>query len=78
MVVEIVNPPSGRPGPTPESKDSDDTADVDVNPLVLIVDDTDDTRALYALAFSEPGYRVEEAADGLEALDSISAFTRAS
>jgi len=38
-------------------------------PLVLIVDDDPDGRALYALALGDAGFRIEEASDGFEAVD---------
>ena len=37
-------------------------------PLVLVVDDDVDSRALLALALSESGYTVDTAANGLDAL----------
>jgi two-component system cell cycle response regulator DivK len=40
-------------------------------PLILVVDDTEDTRLLYAVALAEAGYRVEQATNGQEALDMI-------
>jgi two-component system cell cycle response regulator DivK len=40
-------------------------------PLILVVDDFDDTRELYVSCLRESGYRVEEASDGREALDKI-------
>jgi CheY-like chemotaxis protein len=39
--------------------------------LLLIVDDSKDNRAIYAEFLDFRGYRVEEAADGYEALDKI-------
>lgn len=38
-------------------------------PLVLLVDDFSDTRAMYAEFLEFSGFRVAEAADGLEALE---------
>lgn len=43
----------------------------DTGPVVLIVDDTEDTRLLYVEAFADAGYRVEQATNGQEALDII-------
>jgi CheY-like chemotaxis protein len=37
-------------------------------PLIIIADDNRDTREMYALYLSMVGYKVEEAADGREAL----------
>jgi len=42
-------------------------------PLVLVVDDADDNRLLYATTIAEAGYEVVEATSGEEALDRISA-----
>ncbi|HVH42467.1 MAG TPA: response regulator [Labilithrix sp.] len=41
------------------------------SPLVLVVDDIEDSRLLYAEAFADAGYRVEQATNGQEALDTI-------
>lgn len=38
-------------------------------PLILIVDDYEDSRFLYVHALTSAGYRVEEAEDGQEGLD---------
>lgn len=40
-------------------------------PLVLVVDDFDDNRLLYATTIAEAGYQVEQATNGQEALDKI-------
>ncbi len=40
-----------------------------MNPCVLLVDDYEDSRMLYAHGLSRAGFRVEEAADGQAALD---------
>jgi two-component system, cell cycle response regulator DivK len=40
-------------------------------PLVLVVDDFDDNRLLYATTIAEAGYAVEEASNGQEAIDKI-------
>lgn len=40
-------------------------------PLVLIVDDTEDNRVLYSAAFSYAGFRVKTASHGREALDEV-------
>ncbi len=37
-------------------------------PLILVVDDSEDVRALYSAAFSRAGYRVETAANGNDAI----------
>jgi CheY-like chemotaxis protein len=39
------------------------------SPLILIVDDDPDGRNLYSYALQAAGFRVEEAADGFEAVD---------
>lgn len=39
--------------------------------LVLVVDDFDDTRELYATALADAGFAVAEAIDGQEALDRV-------
>jgi CheY-like chemotaxis protein len=44
-------------------------------PLVLIVDDADDTRDLYVQHFEEQGFRVAHAADGEHALFKIATVT---
>lgn len=38
-------------------------------PLVLLIDDYEDAREMYGFYLTKQGYRVEEAADGHEALD---------
>jgi len=43
-------------------------------PLLLIVDDSWDNRVIYAEFLTFRGYRVAEAADGLEALDKVLAL----
>jgi CheY-like chemotaxis protein len=43
-------------------------------PLVLVVDDTDDNRLLYASTIAEAGYPVEQATNGHEALEKIGAI----
>jgi len=40
-----------------------------VRPLVLLVDDYDDSREVYALFLTRVGYRLEEAADGQDAIE---------
>jgi len=52
---------SGAGAATPSSR----------TPLVLVVDDFDDNRLLYASTIAEAGYAVEEATNGQEALDKI-------
>jgi CheY-like chemotaxis protein len=54
-------PPSKRPLPK-------DTAD---SPLILVVDDFEDNRELYAGTLEEAGYAVEQATNGQEALEKI-------
>ncbi len=49
--------------------------DVAVSPLVLVVDDFEDNREMYAQFLRFSGYRVEEAASGREALDRAFALT---
>lgn len=44
---------------------------VGVEPLILVVDDFDDNRELYASNLAEAGYTVEQATNGQEALDRI-------
>jgi len=39
------------------------------SPLILVVDDFDDNRAMYAEYLTYSGYRVEEATNGQEAVD---------
>lgn len=51
--------------------DADNTDVVPPSPLVLVVDDYADTRDLYAYYLTRTGYRVEEAADGHEALRKV-------
>lgn len=43
----------------------------DVAPLVLIVDDSEDSRELHAFQLAEAGYRVETASSGQEALERV-------
>jgi two-component system cell cycle response regulator DivK len=43
-------------------------------PLILIVDDVDDNRAVYAEYFVHHGMRVEEAVDGVDALEKVEAL----
>ena len=40
-------------------------------PHVLVVDDVDENRAIYALALHRAGFHVEVAADGVEALERV-------
>jgi CheY-like chemotaxis protein len=40
------------------------------DPLILVVDDFEDTRVLYAEALVEAGFRVDQAATGREAIES--------
>lgn len=40
-------------------------------PRVLVVDDSDDNRLLYASTIAEAGYEVEETTNGLEALEAV-------
>ena len=50
------------------SGNSDDTKSTGVAPLILVVDDYADNRAMYAEYLQFSGFRVEEAADGEEAV----------
>jgi two-component system, cell cycle response regulator DivK len=55
---------------SPRAKDSKASrADVEASPLILIVDDFADNRAMYAEYLTYSGFRVEEAANGKEAVD---------
>ncbi|MCK6592300.1 MAG: response regulator [Polyangiaceae bacterium] len=45
------------------------TEDEEEQPLILVVDDFEDGREMYASYLRFSGYRVDEAADGQEALD---------
>src|SRR5690349_11342438 len=45
--------------------------DPEIAPLILVVDDFDDNRGLYATSLRESGFRVEEATNGREALEKI-------
>jgi CheY-like chemotaxis protein len=42
---------------------------IETSPLVLIVDDDPDGREMYATTMKMAGFRVEQAADGFEAVD---------
>jgi two-component system cell cycle response regulator DivK len=64
--------PGSKPSSSVRGNEQGDTADRDV-PLILVVDDTQDTRELYAEVFAEAGFRVEQATNGQEALDVIAA-----
>jgi two-component system, cell cycle response regulator DivK len=44
---------------------------VSVLPLVLVVDDLDDNRLLYVTTIAEAGYPVDEATNGVEALEKV-------
>jgi len=48
----------------------------DCDTLILIVDDDDATREAFAILLSLEGYRVQTAADGLEALERLHAGER--
>lgn len=52
----------------PPSSQRDESENVDTGPLVLVVDDTEDSRLLYAEVLAEAGYRVAQATNGEEAL----------
>jgi CheY-like chemotaxis protein len=54
--------------PAPTGVKSDATAK-GTTPLVLVVDDFEDNRAMYAVYLTYSGYEVIEAADGVEAVD---------
>jgi two-component system cell cycle response regulator DivK len=77
----VVSPrfPGSPPPSSVRGNERDDSAgeQEDDAPLILVVDDTEDTRLLYAMALAEAGYRVEEAANGQEALEKIAAETPA-
>ena len=45
-----------------------------LNPIVLLVEDSNDTRQMLKRALELKGYRVIEAADGIEALKLVDAF----
>lgn len=45
----------------------------EARPLILLVDDYGDNRAMYARYLVHAGYRVEEATNGIEALDKAGA-----
>lgn len=68
---------ASRRRPTDEPPDPSSLAPPDGDrwraraPLILVVEDHDDTRELYANALREAGYRVEVAAEGREALQRI-------
>jgi two-component system cell cycle response regulator DivK len=61
-VVEPMQPPTSARGKR------------EALPLVLVVDDFDDNRLLYATTIAEAGYPVEEASNGAEALAKIGAI----
>ncbi len=42
-------------------------------PLIVLADDDEDTRRVYGIILRHYGYRVEEAQDGLEAIEVVSA-----
>lgn len=46
-------------------------------PLILVAEDYDDARQLYRLVLSLAGFRVEEAANGLEAVEKATALSPA-
>jgi CheY-like chemotaxis protein len=57
------------PGAAPPSQNHLDAAKAQPNGLVLVVDDFEDNRAMYAVYLSYSGYDVVEAGDGVEAVD---------
>jgi two-component system, cell cycle response regulator DivK len=59
-------PPRGKKRRMPDAQNLVPAA---VRPLVLIVDDYADARALYRHYLTMEGYRVEEASDGREAIE---------
>ena len=64
---------STRRSPAPPSVASrrGDRKDVESRALILVVDDYEDAREMYASFLERAGYRVEQASDGQEALDAI-------
>lgn len=61
-------PPSAARGPRPPSGGAQVSRE---RPLVLVVDDFDDNRLLYATTIAEAGYSVAEAVNGQDAIDKI-------
>jgi len=68
----MTNGPS-EPREPPRSTNGGLRANLRPPPIVLVVDDFDDNRLLYASTIREAGYHVEEARNGVEALEKIGA-----
>jgi two-component system, cell cycle response regulator DivK len=61
-----------RPAHVTEVRETErGAADAERSPFVLVVDDVEDNRELYATFFTYAGYRAEQASDGEEALSKI-------
>jgi CheY-like chemotaxis protein len=60
--------PAKRAGATPLAHDAEDAYDAVKQRLVLIADDYEDTRLLYAEHLEASGFRVVDAADGEQAV----------
>ena len=60
-----------EPREPPRSTNGVPRANLEPAPIVLVVDDVDDNRMLYASTVREAGYHVEEARNGVEALEKI-------
>jgi two-component system, cell cycle response regulator DivK len=58
-----------KPSTVPVSRPPSVRCEPSAVPLVLVVDDLDDNRLLYATTIAEAGYAVEEATNGVEALE---------
>lgn len=59
------------PAPPPVASKRRGGADVQSQALILVVDDYEDAREMYASFLEKAGYRVAQASDGQEALDSV-------
>lgn len=60
---------SARPGAQVPPKTANDDVAKRTTPLVLVVDDFEDNRSMYAVFLTYSGYEVIEAADGREAVE---------
>jgi two-component system cell cycle response regulator DivK len=65
--------PGSRPSPSVRGNEHGEDGAKQEAALVLVVDDTEDSRLLYAEVLADAGYRVEQATNGQEALDMIAA-----